>query len=77
MAIDRPRRFVFLWESGNETPTRVAISFTPTKDGTVVRLRETGYSDTPRGRRAFRDCSVGWGEALTLAKMYVEHGIRY
>ncbi|OGS47342.1 MAG: hypothetical protein A3K66_05850 [Euryarchaeota archaeon RBG_16_67_27] len=77
VAIERPERFVFLWESGNETRTRVEISFEAVADGTVVRLRETGYADTPRGRRAFMNCASGWGEALTLAKFYVEHEIRY
>lgn len=37
------------------------------RDGrTVVRLRDGGYRDTPRSRRALVNCAAGWGEALTL-----------
>jgi uncharacterized protein YndB with AHSA1/START domain len=73
----RPERFVFDWDSGNPKPTRVEITFERAEGGTVVRLRESGYDDSPRGRRAIVNCSGGWGEALTLAKFYVEHGLHY
>ncbi|MDH4103907.1 MAG: hypothetical protein OEW52_10200 [Thermoleophilia bacterium] len=46
-------------------------------EGTVVRLHEHGYPDTPEGWAAFADCSTGWGEALTLLKFHVEHRLRY
>jgi len=55
----------------------VGIDFEPTQGGTIIRLRESGFHDTPDGLRAMLDCSAGWGEALTLWKYYVEHGIRY
>ncbi len=42
-----------------------------------MRLREHGYHDTQSGRAAFADCATGWGEALTLLRFYVEHGLRY
>lgn len=73
----RPVRFVFDWDSGDSNPTLVEIDFEPRGDGTVVRLRESGYHDTPRGRRACLNCAAGWGEALTLVKFWLEHGIRY
>lgn len=74
----RPERFVFQWfPAGPSAPTTVEVDFEPVPAGTVVRLREHGYPDTPAGLRACLDCAAGWGEALTLLKFYVEHGIRY
>lgn len=71
-------RFVFQWSpDGPSYVTTVAINFEPTGDDTVIRLREWGYHDTPSGRRAMLNCACGWGEALALWKMYVEHGVRY
>jgi uncharacterized protein YndB with AHSA1/START domain len=73
-----PRRFTFQWHPDNESyATTVEVDFEPVEDGTIIRLREQGYQDTPSGRAAFVDCAAGWGEALTLLKFYVEHGIRY
>jgi uncharacterized protein YndB with AHSA1/START domain len=74
----RPERFVFQWNS--DTPdyvTTIEIDFEPVEEGTVVRLREYGYHDTPSGRAALLECAAGWGEALTLMKFYVEHGVTY
>jgi uncharacterized protein YndB with AHSA1/START domain len=75
---ERPERFVFQWHS--DTPdyfTTIEIDFEPVEEGTVVRLREHGYHDTPSGRAALLECAAGWGEALTLMKYYVEHGVTY
>ncbi len=57
--------------------TTVSVDFEQVETGTVVRLRETGYLDTPEHLKACLNCATGWGEALTLLKFYVEHGIRY
>ena len=74
----RPERFVFEWHgAGRDHPTTVELDFEEHAEGTVVRLRERGYPDTPDGRRRFADCAAGWGEAITLLKFYVEHGLRY
>lgn len=79
----RPERFVFRWNPhGLEEATTVEVDFAPDEadaeeEATVVRLLEHGYPDTPAGRAAVLDCAAGWGEALTLLKMYVEHGVRY
>lgn len=74
----RPERFVFQWRPDRSgVPTTVEIDFEPAAGGTVIRLREHGYQNTPAGRRQILDCAAGWGEALTLLKFYVEHGIRY
>lgn len=75
---ERSRRFVFQWSPDEPSyATTVKIDLESVGDGTVVRLLESGYHDTPSGRTACLDCAVGWGEALTLLKFYVEHGFRY
>ena len=74
----RPERFVFQWYSDDPTyATTIEIKFEAVEEGTVVRLREYGYHDTPSGRAALLECAAGWGEAITLMKFYVEHGIVY
>ncbi len=73
-----PERFVFQWRPDRSgEPTTVEIELERVTEGTVVRLREHGYHDTPTGREKLAECAAGWGEALTLLKFYVEHGIRY
>ncbi len=73
-----PSRFVFQWQpDGPGYFTTVEIDLTPGGSGTIVRLREHGYEDTPSGRRAALGCAAGWGEALTLLKFHVEHALRY
>jgi uncharacterized protein YndB with AHSA1/START domain len=74
----RPERFVFQWFPDSPAyATTVEVTFKRVEQGTIVRLRESGFQDTPSGRRACLDCAAGWGEALTLLKFFVEHGIRY
>lgn len=74
----RPTRFTFQWRPDRPSyATTVEIDFEARAGGTVLRLREHGYEDTPSGRRKMLECACGWGEALTLLKFYVEHGIRY
>lgn len=75
---ERPRRFVFEWHPDSpDYATTVEIDFEPAPEGTLVRLVEHGYRDTPSGRRQILDCACGWGEALTCWKFWVEHGLRY
>jgi uncharacterized protein YndB with AHSA1/START domain len=75
---ERGKHFVFQWHPDDETyTTTVEITFEPSPAGTVVRLREYGYHNTPSGLRAMLDCAAGWGEAMALMKVYVEHGITY
>ncbi len=74
----RPERFVFQWKADNPSyATTIELDFEEVEEGTVVRLREHGYQDTPSGRAAMLECAAGWGEALTLMKYYVEHSVTY
>jgi uncharacterized protein YndB with AHSA1/START domain len=75
---ERGKRLVFQWRPDNTADmTTCEIDFEKHDDGTVIRLREHGYKNTPEGRAAFMMCSTGWGEALTMLKYYVEHGVVY
>jgi uncharacterized protein YndB with AHSA1/START domain len=70
-----PERFVYQWWLDH--PTTVEMHFLEHEEGTVVKLRESGYEDSEEGHRRFEDCAVGWGQALTLLKFYCEHGLTY
>ena len=73
-----PERFVFQWHPKDASyATTVEVDFTQMAGGTTVRLREYGYLDTPTSKRFRLDCAAGWGEALTLLKVYVEHSVRH
>lgn len=66
--------FVFEWSPG-EGATTVAFSLKEYRDGTRVQLEESGYSMSASDLGACIGCAAGWGEALTLLKIYLEHGI--
>lgn len=67
-------KFAFQWSPG-EGYTTVVFTLESYKSGTLLQLQETGYSTSTRDIGACLGCAVGWGEALTLLKMYLEHGI--
>ena len=71
----RPELFVFEW--GKECPSQITIRLQASNGGTVLRLTEDGYINDSAGRAAALECAAGWGEALTLLKFYLEHGITY
>jgi uncharacterized protein YndB with AHSA1/START domain len=74
----RPNLFAFDWHpDGPEYAITVRIELREEGGGTIVRLVESGYRDTPSGRARQLECAAGWGEALALCKFYVENGIRY
>jgi len=66
----RPERFVYEWGAPGEEST-VEILLEEREGGTLVLLREYGFRkiDQVIGNAG------GWGEALTLAKFWVEHGL--
>ncbi|GAA0371701.1 SRPBCC family protein [Bacillus horti] len=73
---DLNERSVFQWTPGDSTTT-VSFTLTEVEEGTMVNVTEIGYTTSERDLAAYSDCSVGWGEALTLLKFYLEHGITY
>ncbi|ATC23153.1 SRPBCC domain-containing protein [Caulobacter vibrioides] len=56
--------------------TTVTMTFADTGDGrTLVRIHETGWSNTPVGEKAaFGNCE-GWTGMLCALKVFIEHGI--
>ncbi len=77
---ERGKRFVFQWnpDSGNrELATTIEINLEAVNEGTILRLREYGHENTSTSIAALAECAAGWGEAITLMKFYVEHGITY
>lgn len=73
---NRPELFVFQWGS-EERATTIRTEFAKIENGTVVTLTEAGYQDTPDGLAMILECASGWGEAITLLKFHIEHGINY
>jgi uncharacterized protein YndB with AHSA1/START domain len=74
----RPERFVFRWKvDSGSYETTVEISFQPRQAGTIVRLVEHGYEDSPAGTQDMLNRASGWAQVLTLMKFYLEHGVRY
>lgn len=71
-----PNHFGFTWRPG-ESETSVEFQLESLGGGTIVTLHEYNYSDCPKDLEAFKSSSVGWGEALTLLKFYLEHGVVY
>ncbi len=69
-------KFVFKWWEDHYTT--VSIHFQKLSDSeTLVLLSEEGYEDNEEGWRRCLECATGWGEAITLLKIFVEHGISY
>ena len=69
--------FAFRWETGGDGMTTVRFGLEPRGDGTMVSLSEAGYSHSERDVEVCLSCASGWGEALTLLKFYLEHGVTY
>lgn len=71
-------RFVFQWHPDlPDYATTVEINFLANEDGTIVSLHEYGFANNESGFAAMINCATGWGEALTLLKFYLEHGLHY
>lgn len=68
--------FSFQWGSAGKETT-ITFLLEPVEGGTVVTCTEEGYYNTPEGRAMMLECASGWGEALTLLKFYLEHGVTY
>ncbi|MGV3466372.1 MAG: SRPBCC family protein [Heyndrickxia sp.] len=68
------KSFVFQWKPGENTTT-VKFQLEPFKEGTLLQLEEQSY--TNEDTFACIGCAVGWGEAMTLLKVYLEQGIVY
>lgn len=78
IALEQDRQLIFSWHPDRpDYATRVELLLEEAPQGCVLRVRETGFEDSPSGLHAMMKCAAGWGEALTLLKIYQEHNIRY
>ena len=78
LEVDKPNHFAFQWHPDNPNyTTNVHLKFEEIDEGTIVIVQEHGFHDTPKGRKAMIGCATGWGEALTMLKFYLEHGVKY
>ena len=62
----------FVWNL-HEGDTTVTFTLEPRENGTVLQITDDGY----KSMDSLMECATGWGEALTLLKLYLEHGIIY
>lgn len=71
--------FAWRWDEAEGYPSRTSeLEVEERGNHTVVRVTDTGTDpDAPHGEVIPLAVAAGWGEALTLLKMYVEHGLRY
>ena len=78
LEVDRPTHFAFQWHPDNKSyATNVHFKLVDDNGSTILIVQESGFHNTPKGRKALLSCATGWGEALTMLKYYLEHGITY
>ena len=70
-----PHTLIFEW--GSSMKSVVEFHLSEKFGGTLVHVKESGYPDTPDGIKNLLECACGWGEAVTLMKFYLEHGVVY
>ena len=70
------RRFAFQWTPGDSTTT-VQFELAPRGTGTLLTVEERGHTTSRRDLETLVECAAGWGEALTLLKIFLEEGMTY
>ena len=66
----------FTWHPDQpDYTTTVELNITGSHSPYVVHVTEFGFADTLQGMHAMVRSAAGWGEALTLMKMYLEYHI--
>jgi uncharacterized protein YndB with AHSA1/START domain len=67
-------RFSFHWQT-DISQTKVTFTLQRRGEGTLLTVTDAGWKADEVNR--FLGCAVGWGEAITLLKFYLEHGVIY
>lgn len=75
VACNYPNLFAFEW--GQKMRSKVEFHLESKYGGTIVHVKEFGYPKSDEGFASMLECASGWGEAVTLLKFYLEHGIVY
>jgi uncharacterized protein YndB with AHSA1/START domain len=70
----KDKTFAFTWQPGKH-PTTVTLRFEPRGNGCIIDVQEAGYELDRDDVEAALAEAAGWGEAMTLFKFYVEHGL--
>ncbi|QTM99742.1 hypothetical protein ERJ70_10780 [Sediminibacillus dalangtanensis] len=73
-AMDTDKLFAFSWKPG-QSETVVRFLLKAYEAGTIVELEEKGYSLSNLDVQTSLFCAAGWGEAMTLLKIYLETGL--
>ncbi|MGH3530389.1 MAG: SRPBCC family protein, partial [Mycobacterium sp.] len=82
VAVEAPRRFAYRWhpfavEPGvdydREPTTLVEFTLSPTPDGVLLSIVESGFDAIPEARRsaAFEANSGGWAKQVELVRKYL------
>ena len=75
LEIDPPQLLVMEWDhSPAFTNTVSTIQFTPESDGTLIRLRISGYGEGPDWDAMYDGVAGGWATALADLKRWLEDG---
>lgn len=70
--------FSFSWHTeAFQTPTLVTMTLEQKDVGTILTVTDEGYPRTKEGENLYMECAAGWGEGMTLLKVYLESGYRY
>lgn len=71
--VDPPRLLVYTWVASFDgyTPTTVRWELSPHQNGTMVRLRHSGFAQKPEASKHY---SGGWPTVLGWMQAYVEKG---
>ncbi|HEX3072080.1 MAG TPA: SRPBCC domain-containing protein [Ignavibacteriales bacterium] len=69
--VERSRRVVFGWEA-----TQVEIILQPEDDGTLVKIREAGWTEVnQKSIDEITDRTQGWTDMLLCMKAYLQFGV--
>ena len=75
--VERDRLIELEWKANDgDYNTRVRMEFEPLDaKSTMVRIRESGWRETPDGLKSSYGNCMGWTQMLCCMKVYVEHCI--
>lgn len=75
--VEKEKLIELEWQAADGSyNTRVRMEFEPLDaKSTLMRISESGWKDTPEGRKASYGNCEGWTQMLCCLKAYVEHGI--
>jgi uncharacterized protein YndB with AHSA1/START domain len=61
--------------SGPHSQTEVRVELQPSKGGTRVHIRHSGFGDDAEAERTVRSVTLGWAQAIADLILYLEQGV--